>query len=717
MATLNPNQKIHDVLGEIKRGTYRIPNIQRGYEWDKPRIAKLLDSIMNGYPIGAIMVWKPTPDIQKDISDRNFIADFCSDEAYIADDPHPSDKEAYLVLDGQQRLQSLYLSFFGSYDGERVYMAVDHMPSKDADDDDYDFSFLPPQEAKTQPQMVSLIDIVNMDSDAKFEFADRLARTLSEPTTDPEERQRVESDKRSKIFKNIDRFIERFNVHPVLLIQEVSSKLTYDHVLEIFERVNSGGMVLSKSDLLFSTLKLRLKEKEADFRKTLDAINHGRRYAFDTDFIIKTSLVVFGKGAKYDVKKLRDSKYIEDLRNKYAVLDKCLRQMVAWLDETALIKCDRFLPSRSALIPLIDYMMLSERHEKPDGKNSHAMKQYLHMSFFTRLFGRAGDAVLDKIHKQMDLSVKAGDASGAHDFPLELIKSVIAERTHAQYGLSEHHFEDDAALMLNIAEGGRIQIDPEDPTRDPKDLKLEVDHIFPRSKLWDLKLGDIADRLGNFRLVVLPVNRRKLASWPDAKTDFCGANDKFVSDAYQKAVLHFDRETYSAFESERAAFIRRKVEEFLDLKTGVLETVLPVSTEVSSTEPSAETVISDVSLDLLYKQADESGIGADFRRLCEAGQKMKLYPRLWKTSVMFAPPASRIHMIFTVWTWPKRDKVQVCVSAEAIAKYFPISESEAASIIGEESPRYLDSDGVTKFIRDMEEVFSRIGQKTNGVQQ
>ena len=55
MAKLNPNQRIYDVILDIHQGEYRIPNIQRGYEWDKPRIAKLLDSIMNGYPIGAIM--------------------------------------------------------------------------------------------------------------------------------------------------------------------------------------------------------------------------------------------------------------------------------------------------------------------------------------------------------------------------------------------------------------------------------------------------------------------------------------------------------------------------------------------------------------------------------------------------------------------------------------------------------------------------------------
>jgi len=58
---LNPNQRIYDVLQAIDRGVYRVPSIQRGYEWGSDRVTKLLDSIMSGYPIGAFMVWRPTP--------------------------------------------------------------------------------------------------------------------------------------------------------------------------------------------------------------------------------------------------------------------------------------------------------------------------------------------------------------------------------------------------------------------------------------------------------------------------------------------------------------------------------------------------------------------------------------------------------------------------------------------------------------------------------
>ena len=720
MASLNPNQRIFDVMNEIHRGAYRIPNIQRGFEWNKPRIAKLLDSIMNGYPIGAIMVWKPTPEIQADISDRRFIADFRSDQDYLTDAAHASDAEAYLVLDGQQRLQSLYLSFFGSYDGTRVYMAIDHLPASQADDDDYEFPFLTPDETRQKPQMLALAEIVKLDADTKSEFTENLAQRLAKDIADPTERQRVEADKRKRIARNIDRFIDRFNIYPALLLQEVSSRQTYDHVLEIFERVNSGGMVLRKSDLLFSTLKLKLKEKEAEFRGTLAAINHGSRYAFDTDFIIKTSLVVFGKGAKYDVKKLKDEDYIANLRTKYASLDKCLRQIVAWLDETALIKCERFLPSRSALIPLIDYMLLSGRHEKPDGQNSQAMKQYLHMAFFTRLFGRAGDAVLDKIHKQLVLSIKGDKDKGippqSADFPLDYVKAVIADRTNSQYGLLERFFNDDPDLMLNIVQGGQLQINPHDPQIHPKDLKLEVDHIFPRSRLRKANMGDVADCIGNFRLVVLPINRRKLDSWPDAQTDFVGVNDPDVAAAYKKALSEWNRDNYLQFESARAAYIKRQVETFLGLETGETEIPLKEFFEAVASAPIIESADVAASVEAMCQQADAAGTGPDFRRFCALGLQLGLYPRLWKTSVMFTPPKSRNRMLFTVWTKPVRKQLRVFLSAEAIAEFYPVSVSDAANAIGKDGWRELDCESVSKVLHGYENLFASFDGRTNATE-
>jgi hypothetical protein len=262
---LNPNQRIHDVLQAIDRGLYRVPSIQCGYEWGRERVTNLLDSIMSRYPIGAIMVWRPTPEIRGDLPTRRFIDKYESARDYLSEPPHPADSEAYLVLDGQQRLQSLYLTFFAGYDGRRVFLQLDHIPTDVEDNTDYRFEFLTVDEARGRPEMVHLSEIVKLDSDTKFDFVERLANRLCAGIADAADRQKALDRKRSHISRNIERFLERFNVKTSLLFQEVERRHNYDHVLDIFERFNSGGMVLDKSDLLFSTLKLKLRQMEQRF--------------------------------------------------------------------------------------------------------------------------------------------------------------------------------------------------------------------------------------------------------------------------------------------------------------------------------------------------------------------------------------------------------------------------------------------------------------------
>lgn len=561
MPKFDPNQKIASVLKEIHAGSFRIPNIQRGYEWDSQRVLKLLDSIMNGYPIGAIMIWQPADDDAKEIRTRAFIRDYDDRADYLTSSPHASDAESpFFVLDGQQRLQSLYLSFFGSYNGSRVFLQIDHRPTND--DEDYRFQFLSPSEAKDKPWMVALADLAKLDYESKGEFVDAILTKPGGPDAHPDDIER-----RKVVQQTVDRFEHYFKTGDALLFQIVPSKIDYDHVLEIFERVNSGGMVLSKSDLLFCTLKLQLADAEEEFAKILKFLNQGNRHQFNTDFLIKICLVVFDKGAKYEVKKLKDEKFVEAIEKDLAKLHGCLRQVYAWLEESGRIKCARFLRSQSALIPIVHFMMASGNVDKPEGENSQLMVEYLHMAFIKRLFSRSADGVIDRLHR----IVKDGVASNSRRFPIEEVRKLIVEKSGVEYNLLDTDFLGNADLMLNIVDGGRLQQDPANPQTDPKDLKLEVDHIFPRKVLFEKGLGDVADHLGNYRLVVMYANRKKSGKMPDATTDFFGRNRAELESLYQAALSDLNRETFLAFRDARLRLIQREVTSVLGLAVDIQE--------------------------------------------------------------------------------------------------------------------------------------------------
>jgi hypothetical protein len=563
MSTLNPNQRIIDVLHEIERGKYRIPDIQRGYEWGKDRATNLLDSILNGYPFGAIMVWQPPDDIRDDIQSRGFVKDFDSLADYLSQQAHPATRDAYLVLDGQQRLQSLYIAFFGSYDGSRLYFQIDHVPVGTADETDYRFEFLMPTEVAQRPNMVPLLEVVRITPHEKTKYLDTLAGSLSAAIGDPVERAMVFQKKRGDIESNINVAQWAFIGTAALLIQEVDQRHDYDHVLEIFQRVNSGGMVLSKSDLMFCTLKLKIQGMEERFAKTLGFLNQGGRHSFDRDFLIKTCLVLLHQGAKYEVSKLKNASFVGNMDERFDAVEGCLRQLVAWLDDIARIKCDRFLRSENALIPLVDFMMWSGKRDKPEGEDSRAMKQYLYMAFFLRLFSHGGDRVLDQIHT---LITNATINTSPAAFPIDALRDSIAARYKGvPWQIANYFFEDDSDLMINIVDGGVLQIDPSDPALQPSDLKLEIDHIFPRKILADLQCEVDANHIGNYRLVVMPINRRKRAKMPDQNADFFGRGIDSVEPKYNMACANFSRDTYLAFRNARAEVMREEVKKFLSL--------------------------------------------------------------------------------------------------------------------------------------------------------
>ncbi len=146
-------------------------------------------------------------------------------------------------------------------------------------------------------------------------------------------------------------------------------------------------------------------------------------------------------------------------------------------------------------------------------------------------------------------------------FPIGVVGEYICKRMKVNWELKDHHFADDPELMLNIVDNGALQLN----AHQHGDQKLERDHIFPRKVLTDYGLGDLADHVGNYRLVVMPINRRKKANMPTTTTDFYGRQDETLEPLYQAAIENLTRETFQSFRDERASHIITVANEFLDL--------------------------------------------------------------------------------------------------------------------------------------------------------
>jgi len=98
----NKTSKYTDLISEIETGEIKIPQFQRKFVWGLKTSAKLIDSIMKGYPIGILIFWR-TKERLRSIRNLGNISL-----------PEPIDGEyVNYVLDGQQRLTSFYAAIKG----------------------------------------------------------------------------------------------------------------------------------------------------------------------------------------------------------------------------------------------------------------------------------------------------------------------------------------------------------------------------------------------------------------------------------------------------------------------------------------------------------------------------------------------------------------------------------------------------------------------------
>ncbi len=95
--------RLHGLIKSIQAGKLLFPDFQRPFIWKDEQRKLLFDSILRGLPIGSLLVWRTTIKlkIQKELG------------PFPLPQPSSDSKEKYYVLDGLQRLSTLYAALAG----------------------------------------------------------------------------------------------------------------------------------------------------------------------------------------------------------------------------------------------------------------------------------------------------------------------------------------------------------------------------------------------------------------------------------------------------------------------------------------------------------------------------------------------------------------------------------------------------------------------------
>src|ERR1035438_435874 len=248
---------VKDAVDSIDQKRYLLPAIQREVVWGVEQIERLFDSLLRDYPIGSFLFWHGERKNAGNFQFYEFMRDYHERDNRHNPKADVSGKDDVTgILDGQQRLTSLYLGLKGSYaykelrkrwdnphafPKRRLYLNLLAPAKNDKGDMIYDFAFLTDEEAK-EPQAYTFWfrvgDILDIKEEA--DINDYLIQNAL-----------LEKPKDQARFANKTLFKLWHVIHKNLVINYFLEKdESLDKVLNIFIRVNSGGTILSYSDLL-----------------------------------------------------------------------------------------------------------------------------------------------------------------------------------------------------------------------------------------------------------------------------------------------------------------------------------------------------------------------------------------------------------------------------------------------------------------------------------
>lgn len=454
-----------------EQGGLWLPNIQRYFIWKEEQIEKLFDSIMREYPIGNFLIWKTKEPVKM----RRFIDNYSENLKLLSFYVPKNKKMKLIVLDGQQRLQSLFIALSGSYDGKELYFDV-LSGQENEEDVKYKFKFINLSKLSTSSNSwVKVKDIV-YDNNEYDEIAETVIKNIEVKNLSPSLTKEDKSLIRRNILKLIKEFRDKENIAYTEL-DSVDNPSTYklNDVVEIFIRANSGGTPLSKSDLMFSLLTAEWEDIEEDLTSFLEELN-GTAFSFGRDFVLKTSLILIGAGAKYDVMKLRKERNLRELRNNWEKIKHSISEIRDFLSKYTYIRDDKALPSYLALIPLIYFHY--KYFNKWKNSNMKMLANWLTRVLLTGAFSGSSDTLLDALVKRIDEN---------EGFDISAINTEIINRGRtiniSKESLLDAHYGEKKLYLIFALWYQDINFKPAYGGNLPW-----IDHIFPQSKLKEVKV-------------------------------------------------------------------------------------------------------------------------------------------------------------------------------------------------------------------------------------
>lgn len=476
-------------LRQIQEYKLILPAIQREYVWKPSQVVRVFDSVMRGYPVGSFLSWKVAPETINKFKFYGFMKNYNAfNNRHNPVIDIPTDREVVAVLDGQQRLTSLNIGLRGtyaykihggwsnkawSYPERRLYLNLLGEAPENEMGLKYHFQFL-----------------LKDDVEAAAEEETKTWFPVSEIFDSAEPAAMMQIPARYGVGNNetavalIAKLWQEVHHNASLHFYEEDVQ-DIERVLDIFVRVNSGGTVLSYSDLLLSIATAQWEgDARAAVHGLVDSLNQtGMGFNFSRDTILKSGLVLADVGdIGFKVKNFTTTNMAK-LEADWDVMSTSLHVAVGLLSDFGL--SGGSLTADSVLIPVAYYVHQRKlghayRQSPNSREDREALRSWVLRSLIVRgVWGSGLDTLLRDLREVIR-------AQGSISFPLSAVEKAMALRGKS-LAVTDALIEDILASEYGKARTFAV-LATLFPHVDTRNL-FHVDHVFPAARFENKELA------------------------------------------------------------------------------------------------------------------------------------------------------------------------------------------------------------------------------------
>lgn len=571
---------INEAMQRIKNNEYLLPAFQREYVWEPWQIEELFDSLMRGYPISSMLFWKVKDESKTAWKFYRFL-EYYRERYHTHNDYFntSSHKDFYAILDGQQRLTSLYLALFGNYDIHRSYnkwedddryFKICHFyfnltQSKKPENENVEYEFLWLDKLETKEQNIYIDKYQQKWFKCQYLYqydSGRVRKIAREFNLNENEEDRLDLLHQKIFDKNLINFYLEEEQNP-------------DKAVNIFIRINANGEPLDYSDILFSIAIANWNKIDArtEISNLVDKINEN--FDISKDLILKGFLYLFHNNIKFQINSF-DKDFIESIEAKWEGIKN------TFIETFRLLRSFGFewrtLSSNNAVLPILYFIYHKDLTNSivdsvKCSENRALIKKWLLRAIILKPFGGSGDAVLSNTRKAFVKNFKQNGSFFDREIELFPLEEIEKEARYTQL-IDEEYLENNIIECRKNSPEAFAVLSLLYPNLDYKNNNFHKDHLHPESAYKEYKklykgTNDcisfaIYDSLPNLQMLDANENESKsnksLEQWVNEK---CEGNRKEFLKKHLIPDMDLSLSNFNNFFKERKVLIIQRLMKIL----------------------------------------------------------------------------------------------------------------------------------------------------------